>query len=201
MQELTARQKEILTFIADSVTESGRTPTVREIAHHFSISIGPVQRHLKALQRKWHLTHKPGISRGIDVVSRKPLAAVPLVGRVPAGIPAIPLEMVEDHVHLDRDIVRNGVHFALRVKGDSMTGSGILNGDVVVVRQQADAENGEIVVALVNGEGAVKKLKKTKAGVHLESTNPAYAPLHGDITVIGKVVYLLRSYHGNRFDT
>ncbi|MHB9154315.1 MAG: transcriptional repressor LexA [Endomicrobiales bacterium] len=195
MEQLTGRQKEIVDFISEFVSDHGRTPTVREIARRFSISIGPVQRHLKALIKKGHLKHTPGISRGLELSSRLPLVAVPVLGRVAAGIPLEALESVEEYVHVGREALKGGDCFALKVKGDSMTGSGILEGDVVVVRKQPSAENGDIVVAMIEGEGAVKKLRRQEGGTWLESTNPRYKPLRvKEITVLGKVVYLVRKY-------
>jgi repressor LexA len=196
MEELTGRQKEILAFIEDHVAGAGHAPTVREIAQAFHISIGPVQRHIKALARKGHIIHRPGISRGMDLARRKPLAGVPLLGRVPAGPPTIPYEDVQDHVYIDKKYLAGGsVCFALRVRGDSMTGAGIFEGDVIVVRQQQAADDGDIVVALVDGEATVKTLRRRGGEVFLEPANPKYAPIHGrEIRVMGKVVHLTREY-------
>jgi len=192
MDELTAKQRKVLDFIADALN-SGLSPTVREIAGAFKITIGPAQRYIKALEKKGYLKHTPGISRGIEVAWRKPMAAVPLLGRVPAGRPLTPYEDAEDYLYISKNTVKNGKCFALKVKGDSMTGAGINEGDTIVVRQQAAAENGEIVVAMVQGEATVKRLVRDKGEVYLKAENPAYSPIHAaDINVIGKVIYLLR---------
>lgn len=195
VERLTRRQKQILDFITDFVSGSSSAPTVREIAEKFGISIGPVQRHLKALIRKGYLKHKPGVSRGIDLVFRKALVAIPVLGRVPAGVPVPPVENVEDYIYLRKDVAKSGNYFALRVKGDSMTGSGILENDLVVVKQQPTAENNDIVIAMVDDEAVVKKLRRKGKGVYLESTNPEYKPISvKQIKILGKVVYLMRNY-------
>ena len=193
MEKLTERQKQILDFITDFLSGSGFAPTVREIAGHFKISIRPVQKHIEALVRKGHLRHKPMVSRGLDPASRKPLVSIPLLGRVPAGVPLQPLEYAEDHVQVDRDAVGSGKCFALKVKGDSMTGSGIFDNDTVIVRQQPGAEHNDIVVAMVDGEATVKKLFKKAGDVFLQATNPKYRPIRArNIEILGKVIYLMR---------
>ena len=195
MQPLTERQKEILNFIIGAKDERGIPPTVREIAAHFRISIGPAQRHIKALVRKEYLRHTPSVSRGLDVPSHRPHMLVPVLGKVAAGIPIPPVEEAEESVAVDRDYAGRGELFALRVKGDSMTGSGIFEGDIVVVRRQPDAEHSDIVVAMVEGEAAVKKLIKQGRDAHLESTNPKYAPIKNrEITIVGKVIRLIRNF-------
>ena len=193
METLTERQRQILDFITDFLSGSGFAPTVREIAGHFKISIRPVQKHIEALVRKGHLRHRPLVSRGIDLASRKPLVSIPLLGRVPAGVPLQPFEQVEDHVHVERDAVGSGKCFALKVKGDSMTGSGIFDNDTVIVRQQPGAEHNDIVVAMVEGEATVKKLFKKSGDVFLQATNPKYRPIRArSIEILGKVIYLMR---------
>ncbi len=193
MKELTARQKRILDIISEHVSEAGAPPTVREIAAASGITIGPAQRHIKALVTKGYLTHRAGVSRGVDLAFRDPHASVPVLGRVPAGSPVPPVEDLEGRVQVDRRALGKGEFFALRVKGDSMTGAGIFDGDIVVVRRQPSAEHGDIVVALAGGEATVKKLYSKGKDVWLEPANPKYGPIHSeDIQIAGKVVYLTR---------
>ena len=193
MEPLTARQKQILRFITDFSSNSAHMPTIREIAGNFKISIGPVQKHVHALIKKGYIKHSPGISRGIDLAFRKPVTAVPVLGSVRAGIPVEPLEIADDYVYIDKNIAGGGNCFALKVKGDSMTGSGIFEGDIVIIRQQASADDNDIVVATAGEEAAVKKLRRSGREVYLESTNPKYKPIHSkEIKVIGKVIYLSR---------
>ncbi|MBN1824363.1 MAG: transcriptional repressor LexA [Endomicrobiales bacterium] len=193
MEHLTEKQKKILGFIMNHMSKEGHAPTIREIASKFGITIGPVQRYLKALEKKGHLRHKGGLSRGIVASSHKPWVRVPLLGSVPAGRPTEAIEGIEDYIYLDKDIAPSGTYFALKVKGDSMTGAGIFEGDTVVVRHQPTAEDGEIVVAKVGGaEGTVKRLRKKGGAVWLHPENPRYEPIGGDIEISGKVVYLAR---------
>ncbi len=119
---------------------------------------------------------------------------VPVLGSVPAGNPSEAIEGIEDYLYLEKGMVLNGTYFALKVKGDSMVGAGIYEGDTIVVRQQPDAEDGEIVVAKVDGsEGTVKRLRKKGTEVYLQPENPKYEPIRGkSIEIAGKVVYLTR---------
>lgn len=199
MEELSEKQKQILDYLNGFMAEHGRAPTVREIAAAFHITIGPVQKHLKALVRKGHVRHQPGIARGLSLHSHRSLVAVPVLGRVTAGLPAEPLEDIENYVYVDRSVVQSGDYFALRVKGDSMTGAGIFDGDVLVVRRRNVADDGAIVVAMIDGEATVKYLRRRKGRVWLAAANPAYADIEADeITVLGTVVYLARTYGTGR---
>jgi len=194
MRTLTEKQQKILDFITEFSESEGVSPTVREIAKQFKISIRPVQKHIEALVAKGSLTHKPGISRGLDPVSRKPQTSVPLIGMIRAGSPSDPIENIESYISIDKEIIKNGKCFALKVKGDSMIDAGILENDIVIVRQQLIADNNDIVVAKVDGEATVKKLHRTNAEVYLKPANPAYKPIRsGHIDIIGKVVYLMRN--------
>ena len=203
MEELTDRQKQVFDYINEFVSSRGYGPTVREIAKNFDISIGPVQKHIRFLIKKGYLKQKPGISRGLDIVFRKPLVGIPLMGKVAAGLPIEAIENIDNYVYVEKSVVRSGRYFALRVKGDSMTGSGIFENDVIIVRQQNAAENGEIVVSMIGQEAVVKKLHRASDGVYLESTNPKYKPIllrqgfEGQVQeakILGKVVYLMRNY-------
>ena len=194
MEQLTEKQKRILDFITDHTAKEGHAPTIREIASRFRITIGPVQRYLKTLVKKGHLKHRSGLSRGIMVSSHKPWSRVPVLGSVPAGNPAEAIEGIEDYLYIEKDMVLSGTYFALKVKGDSMTGAGIFDGDTIVIRHQPDAEDGEIVVAKVDGgEGTVKRLRKNGNEVYLQPENSKYEPIRGsNIEIAGKVVYLTR---------
>jgi repressor LexA len=203
MEQLTERQRHVFDFIKEFISNSGSSPTIRDIAKNFGISIGPAQKYIRVLIKKGYLKQKTGISRGLDVVFRKPLVSVPLVGKVAAGTPIEAIENIESYVYVEKNIVRSGRYFALKVKGDSMTGSGIFENDVIVVKQQGSAENGETVVSMIENEAVVKKLRITPEAVYLESTNPKYKPIllrqgsGGQVweaKIMGKVVYLMRSY-------
>lgn len=194
MEEITQKQRNVLDFTSEFISDHGRAPSVRETAGYFKVNIGAAQKHIKALVKKGYLKHTPLLSRGITVSSHRPWAQVPVLGSVPAGNPAEAIEGVEDYLYLEKDMVLSGTYFALKVKGDSMAGAGIYDGDTIVVRSQAAAEDGEIVVAKVNGgEGTVKRLRKKSGDVWLQPENPKYEPIRGkEIEIAGKVVYLTR---------
>jgi len=194
IDKLTEKQKKVLEHISGCISGSGTAPSIREVAGHFKVNIGAIQKHIAALVKKGYLKHTPGMSRGITVSSHRPWTRVPVLGSVPAGNPTEAIEGIEDYLYLEKDMVLSGTYFALKVKGDSMTGAGIYEGDTIVIRQQPDAEDGEIVVAKVDGaEGTVKRLKKKDGEVYLQPENPSYQLIRGkNIEIAGKVVYLTR---------
>ena len=191
-KEITPLQKRILDFIGESLDEKGFPPSIREIGRRLRItSPSSVAYHLRVLEAAGLLKREGSISRGMALPAA---AGLPILGRVAAGSGVIAAEDTEGHVHLDKDL-RRGADFILRVKGDSMTGAGIFEGDMVQVRKQDTAQDGDIVVALTadGEEGVIKRLRR-KGQPALLSENPAYEPITGPFTVVGKVVGLLRSY-------
>jgi repressor LexA len=203
MFELTPRQKQILQYIQRYVTEKDFSPSIREIARQFKITAHAVAEHLDRLARAGALEYvhsqKQGSSgrrlpRGIRLA--EPLRGVPLLGRVPAGHPFHAEENVEEYIEPNDILPQVAQHFALRVKGDSMIGAGILEGDIVIVRKQDTAQNGELVVALIEGEATVKKYVRTAKGAQLEPANPKYGSIQlvGEVHLAGKVVRVLRRY-------
>jgi repressor LexA len=212
--ELTARQRIILDVIRDSVQRRGYPPSIREICESAGLaSTSSVAHQLSVLERKGYLRRDPNRPRAVDVRSSTSKAKrtrqaagaddtragapspvfVPVVGRIAAGGPILADELVEDIFPLPRALVGEGTLFLLRVVGDSMVDAAISDGDWVVVRQQPDAENGDIVAAMIDGEATVKTLQRRDGHVWLLPHNPAYAPIDGDeATVLGKVVTVLR---------
>lgn len=191
-KEITDLQRRILGFIGASLEEKGFPPSIREIGRRLRItSPSSVAYHLRVLEAAGLLKREGAISRGMTLPA--PLG-LPILGRVAAGSGVLAAEDAEGHVHLDKDL-RRGADYILRVKGDSMTGAGIMEGDLVQVRRQDTASDGDIVVALTEGgeEGVVKRLRR-KGAPALLSENPAYAPITAPFQVVGKVVGLLRSY-------
>lgn len=198
--KLTEKQRSILAFIEERITRKGHSPTIREIGQQFGISsTNGVRTHVTALIRKGFLTKAAHISRGLeltrDLVSG--VAHVPLVGSVPAGVPIDAIENVEGEIALDLSFAPKGDSFSLNVVGDSMIGAGIRNGDVVVVRKQAVAQRGDIVVAIVDGEATVKRYFPEGARIRLQPENDDFEPIYvekksGDFRIAGKVVGLLR---------
>ncbi len=206
---LTARQQEILQFLGTYVDEHGYPPTVREIGDAVGLaSPSTVHAHLANLERVGLLRRDPTKPRAIELVGRpKPgvaaedqgFAMLPLVGRIAAGGPLLAAEDVEDRVAVPDQLGRNA-DFLLRVTGDSMIEAGILDGDLVVVRRQDDARDGEYVVALVGDdesadEATVKTFRRDPDGrVRLQPENSALEPIYADhVQILGKVVGVLRS--------
>ena len=202
MEQLTDRQRRILDFIAQTRDERGYPPSVREIGDAVGLhSPSSVHAQLATLAQKGYLTKDPTKPRAIRVhgaehaaPSSANLVEVPLVGRIAAGGPILAEQNVEDTMALPRDLVGSGTLFALTVRGDSMTGAGILDGDTVIIRQQPEASDGEIVAALVgDDEATVKRLSRKGGKVRLLAENPAYDPIEPEeMSVLGKVVAVLR---------
>jgi repressor LexA len=198
---LTARQKEIYDFLLRVIREKGYAPSIPEIGVKFNIaSTNGVSDHLKALEKKGYI-RRIG-KRAIEVVNalgKSALTAtreVAVLGRVPAGKPFLSEENIQEFVTIPSDM-SSGKTFALQVKGDSMTGAGILDGDRVIVKQQSTAENGEIVCALIEGEATIKRFYQKGNTIVLQAENEKYAPitvLKGEFRIMGKVVGLLRKF-------
>ncbi|MBM4254956.1 MAG: transcriptional repressor LexA [Deltaproteobacteria bacterium] len=177
---LTERQERLLRIIETSVSKRGYVPTLEEMAQAMDItSLQGVKDHLTALERKGYLRRTPGRRRAIEVIQPiTPIAgSIPILGRVAAGRPLLAVENHEGSLSLDNSLLGDGSHFALRVQGDSMIEVGITEGDYVIVRQQATANPGDIVVALLGEEVTVKRLRKKGAALLLEAANPAYEPI------------------------
>ena len=198
-KELTARQQQVLDFIANYVRDSGYPPTVREIANAFDMSSKGAYDHLKAIEKKGHIRRDPAKPRAIELMdflpgrNHGPVVEVPVVGRVAAGEPLLATQNIERTLSLSGDMVRTEEPFALRIKGDSMIDAGILEGDYVIVKQQRNAEQGDIVVALIGEEATVKRFYKTSDHVKLQPENPSMDPIIvKDVMIMGKVIGLFR---------
>ena len=204
--ELTGKRREILDFIAEQLRERGYPPSVREIGEAVGLtSSSTVHTHLTTLQRQGYLRRDPTKPRAIEVrydansgaaIERRPARHIPLVGDVAAGTNVIAQENVEELLPLPEDFTGDGQLFMLRVRGDSMIDAGILNGDFVVVRQQEEADKGDVVVAGIPGEEATVKTYGRKGNkVVLTPANPTLSPMvydPRDVRVYGKVVTVLR---------
>jgi repressor LexA len=200
-KSLTSRQELILNFVEQYTATHHYPPTLREIAdHHGLSSLNGVKKHLGALAKKGHLVRKVGARRALHVTrgpSQTEGVSVPILGRIAAGPPLLAEEQVLDRVVLDKSLVCWDRPFLLKVKGDSMVGAGILDGDYVLVRAQAQAEPGELVVALLDDEATVKRLARTADGYELQPENPRYAPIPltpdgPAVRILGKVQGVLR---------
>lgn len=200
LAKLTERQNEVLKFIKQEVKAKGIAPTRADIAEHFGFkSKNAATDHIKALQRKGYIKVYNDMSRGIQVNKRKKLAAnedlLPIVGSVAAGSPIEAIENIEDHVEIPPSLFRQKPTYLLRVRGDSMKDAGILDGDLIAVRKTNTAENGEIVVARIDEEVTVKRLKIKKSSAALLPENKAYKPIlvaANDLIIEGVFVGLIR---------
>jgi repressor LexA len=170
---LTEKQQAILDFINDYIEEHQYPPSVREIGKHFKIYPATVQDHISAIERKGFLQKKRFQSRTLSVSRASRPGGTPIVGTVAAGVPLLAQENIEDVVHLPERWASTG-SFLLKVKGDSMVGAHILDGDYVLVHPQQTARDGEIVVALIGDEATVKRFQKTTKGVALKAENSAF---------------------------
>ena len=197
---MTKRQKELLDFLRAYIAEHGYAPTLDEIGRHFALgSLATVHKHLQNLQRKGRIRRLANHSRALELVPDPGVARavqVPLLGRVAAGTPIEPAEIPET-VTLPEELLGRGETFALRVRGDSMIGDGILDGDLVVVESRADAPNGATVVALVRGDATVKKFHRERGRIRLVPANERLAPIVArpdEVEIRGVVIAVLRRY-------
>ncbi|MFH2204566.1 MAG: transcriptional repressor LexA [Elusimicrobiota bacterium] len=191
-EKISALQQKIHDFVAESIQQRGLPPTMREIGRRLNIpSPSTVAYHLKILEAKGYLKRKGSVSRGIQLAEDP--NRLPIIGRVGAGSGIIAQEDIEGYLSLDADMTRQA-NYLLRVRGDSMTNAGILEGDLLQVRRQDWADDGGIVVAMVEEEGVVKRLARSREGWRLESANPRYSPITQEFQVIGTVVGLIRRY-------
>jgi repressor LexA len=196
MDQLTKRQAEILVLLRKFVRERGYPPTVRELVSLTGRkSTAGVQKLLEALERKGYIKKIPGRSRGIVLLGGVQSVWVPLVGCVVAGAPVFSEENIEGYCALDESVVPEG-SFLLRVRGDSMICDHIQDGDLILVRPQPKAEDGAIVVAMVDGEATVKRLRFGTDEIQLVPSNPTLKPLlireDTQLRIIGTVVAVFR---------
>ncbi len=195
MGKLTQKQNEILKYIREIISERGVTPSVREIGEAVGLrSTSSVQYNLNALENAGYIKRDPNLKRTIRLCgSSENVNLVPLIGTVTAGMPILATQQIEDYIALS--CVSGNNLFALHVKGDSMVDAGIYDGDIVVVEQTPVADNGDIVVALIDDEATVKRFYKEDGHFRLQPENDKYAPIIVDsCTVLGKVRTLIRSY-------
>ena len=198
--ELTARQKELFDFLKEFFLEKGFPPTLREMASHFGLK-GPrgPQKTLNILERKGYIRKIPGESRAIEILgfSSSNIISIPIVGRVRAGEPILAIENIEGYFNLDRSFASSKDVFLLRVQGDSMIDAHIQDGDFALVKPQSNAENGEIVVALIEDEATIKRIFTERDLIRLEPANPDMEPIvvkkgEKNITIVGKVIGIFR---------
>jgi len=200
MKELTVRQKEILSFIADYIRKHSYPPTIREIAEHYSISVKGAHDHITALRKKGMLKQADKRPRTMGLTHALPepseMTEVPLLGHVAAGAPILAEENFDGNIILHRSMVKkNRKYFALKVKGDSMIGAGILEDDIAIIEKQSTVSNGEIAVAVIDEAVTLKRFYKESTRVRLQAENPAYKPIYSnDVKILGRLYTIIRSY-------
>ena len=198
---LTRRQRQVLDFIQGYIGRNGFPPAVREIGSRFGICPATVQDHLRALERKGRLTKKPFRSRSIRITGHEPAGArrvrVPIVGSVAAGVPIMAAEDIENSVELPAGWAPPG-GFLLKVRGDSMEGAHIVDGDYVLVKPQPAARNGDVVVALIGDDATVKRFHRIGQTIRLVAENPTFDPIEirekegTPVRLVGRVVGVVR---------
>ncbi len=200
MKKLTPRQKQVLDFIGLYISAHKFPPTIREISERFSISIRGAYDHVTALRRKNVIRCNANRSRTIEILDNpdrdeEKFRRVPVLGTVAAGRPLLAEENLEGYLTVPEAYLKKGNYFALHVRGDSMSGAGIRNGDTAVILQQSTARNGDIVVATVDDAVTLKRFFQEKNRVKLQAENPAYPPIYSqDLRILGRLAFLMRSY-------
>ncbi len=197
---VTERQQQIYDFIKSVVERRGMPPTMREIGEKFGIrSTNGVEGHLAALERAGLINRERGKSRGILIRTAERLpVTIPILGRVAAGQPVLSPESRDGEITVDPSLlsIRSTANlFGLKVRGESMADAYILDGDVLIIRSQQTAQNGEIVVAMVDGEATVKRFFQEAGRVRLQPENKAFKPIYvdrGNLMLMGKLVGLVR---------
>lgn len=180
MEDLTGKQEQVLKFLIDFNAKHGFPPTIRELCHHFGFkSLNTAHFHLRSLEKKGYIQIHPGKGRGITLPEKHRLykRKIPVVGRIAAGTPILALENIEEHLGIDKRFFGSERCFAVQVKGDSMVDAHIQEGDYVIIKIQDQAQNGDIVAALIDDEVTLKYFYRTPKQIRLKSANPAYSPL------------------------
>jgi repressor LexA len=206
MKELTQRQRDVLLFITEYINTHAYPPTMREIGDNFSISVKGAYDHVEALRKKGFLRLGDKRSRTIEIIKHdqetdaravaNTLVAVPLLGTVAAGKPILAEENREGFIPVHQSLLKkNAKYFALKVRGDSMIGAGIMEGDFAVIEKRESVENRDIVVAVVDEAATLKRFFKESNRVRLEPENPKYQPIYTqDARILGRLAHLIRSY-------
>uniref|UniRef100_UPI003FEFFC49 transcriptional repressor LexA n=1 Tax=Roseburia sp. TaxID=2049040 RepID=UPI003FEFFC49 len=200
--KISAKQREILEFIKHEILNKGYPPAVREICEAVDLkSTSSVHSHLETLEKNGYIRRDPTKPRAIEIMddnfnlTRREVVNVPMIGYVAAGQPILAVENIEGYFPLPAEIIPNQETFLLKVKGESMINAGILNGDSVLVKQQATAENGDMVVALVDDSATVKNFYRENGHIRLQPQNDTMDPIIvDDCTIIGKVFGVFRIF-------
>ncbi|THB63156.1 MAG: transcriptional repressor LexA [Spirochaetaceae bacterium] len=203
MKELTKRQYEVFRFIESYIQKNSFPPAIRDVSDAFGISVKGAYDHIDSLQKKGWIKRSANRSRSMELLTHSEpeepqpeLVAVPLLGDVAAGLPLLAEENHEGRLDLPAAMLGKGNFFGLRVKGDSMQGDGIYNGDIAIIRQQRTAQNGDVVVAMLGDSATLKRYYLEKNRIRLQAANPAYPPIYTqEIRILGTLAHLIRNYN------
>lgn len=200
--KITAKQREILEYIKNEILNKGYPPAVREICEAVHLkSTSSVHSHLESLEKNGYIRRDPTKPRAIEIMdenfnlTRREVVNVPVIGRVAAGQPILAVENIESYFPIPAEMMPNHETFMLKVKGESMINAGIFDGDQVLVQKQPTAENGEIIVALIEDSATVKTFYKEADHIRLQPENDAYDPIIlPDCIILGKVFGVFRLF-------
>jgi repressor LexA len=200
MKGLTKRQHDVLEFIKSYIASHKFPPTIREVAEHFKISVKGSYDHIKALEKKKYIKCNVNRTPAIEVILDEEhgtgtVIQVPILGNVAAGKPLFAEENFEGVVKVPEQYIGKGKHFALNVKGDSMQDAGIMDGDIAIINHQNHADNGDIIVAVIDEAVTLKRFFKEKNRIMLKAENRAFPPIYSqNIRILGRLSYLIRKY-------
>ena len=198
--KITAKQREILEYIKQEILNKGYPPAVREICEAVHLkSTSSVHSHLETLEKNGYIRRDPTKPRAIEIIddnfnlTRREVVNVPIIGQVAAGQPLLAVENIENYFPIPTEFMPNAETFMLKVKGDSMINAGIFNGDKILVQKQSDAQNGDIVVALVDDSATVKTFYKEDGHFRLQPENDTMDPIIvNECSILGKVFGIMR---------
>jgi repressor LexA len=203
MKQLTERQKNVLTFISEFITQKSYPPTIREIAEHFKFSAKAAYDHIHVLKKKGWIEMESKISRTLKIIKHDDwdeetgFCLIPVLGSVAAGERILSEEVYSHSIHIHKSWIKPPYknYFALTVRGDSMTGAGLMDGDTAVILKQETAQDGDIVVAEIDEGYTIKRFFRENARIRLQPENPAYKPIYcGNLRVAGVLACVYRSY-------
>ena len=198
--KISSKQREILEYIKQEILNKGYPPAVREICEAVHLkSTSSVHSHLETLEKNGYIRRDPTKPRAIEIIddnfnlTRREVVNVPIIGQVAAGQPLLAVENIENYFPIPTEFMPNAETFMLKVKGDSMINAGIFNGDKILVQKQSDAQNGDIVVALVDDSATVKTFYKEDGHFRLQPENDTMAPIIvNECSILGKVFGIMR---------
>lgn len=202
-EDLSQKQLEILLYIKSEIQRQGYPPAVREICKGVGLkSTSTVHAHLETLESKEYIRKDPSKPRAIEILdknddfllTKKKTVDIPILGKVTAGTPILAVENIEDTYPVPLDLVEGHEVFMLKIRGESMIDAGILDGDLVLVKKQTTAKNGDIIVALLDDEATIKRFFKEKDTIRLQPENQSMEPIYSkDVIVLGKAINLFRT--------